>query len=141
MSLLRLDDRPRPVRLAVYLLLVGSCVGLVLRLVRAAVSHGPTSSGALIAAGIGWVVSVAVVLAVAYGRRWALTLYLLFVAWAVVSFPVELSVHPARGHAALAWDASTLVVCATAAILLLLPESRRWFAASAAAHGGRPAAS
>ena len=140
MKLLRLDGRPQLVRWAVYLLLANWCGSLLLGFVKASLHHGSTTSATLIVGVLVWLVAVCVVLAIAYARRWALILYVLFFVWAAVSLPIELSVRPRPGLPIRVWNGVSLIVDAIGIALLLLPESRRWFAASAAARRGRASA-
>jgi hypothetical protein len=139
-KLLRLDGRPQLVRWAVYLLLANRCGSLLLGLARASVHRGSTTLGMLIVVVFVWLVEVCVVLAIAYARRWALNLYVLFFVWAVVSVPIELSVRPRLGFPIRVWYGGSLIVDAVGIALLLLPESRRWFAACNAAQRGRRSA-
>ena len=130
MSFLRLEDRPQTVRWAVYLLLASLAAGLLFSLEGAIVHWGATTPATLVTPLIGWSLNLGLVLAIAWGRRWALILYIVFLVGGVAQFAVFGIGDP--GLPTLAWYA----VDAVAVVLLLLPESRRWFASSTAARRG-----
>lgn len=129
MSFARLQGRPRPVRWAVYLLLAGLAAGLLFSLEGAIVGRQANTPAILATTLIGWGLNLGLVLAIAWGRRWALVLYILFLVGGVAQVAV-FGVGPA--WPGLVWYA----LDAVAVVLLLLPESRRWFTTSTAARRG-----
>jgi hypothetical protein len=132
MQFLRLSNRPRPVRWAIWLLLGGNVVSLLLSLARAVVDSGSTTATSLILVVIGFtaVMDLGLVLAIACGRRWAFILYVVVFVGSLASFVSSVRVDLGEGLPVFTWYVLSSVVDAVGIALLLMPSARDWFTAS-----------
>ena len=140
MRFLRLNDRPQPVRWAIWLLLGSNVVSLLLSLVRAFVSSAAETVTTFLFVGLAAIVSLGLVLAIALGRRWAFVLYLLLFFGGLASLGSNLGVNLGQGLLVFTWYALSFVLDAVGIALLLMPSAREWFGApKAARRDGVPA--
>jgi hypothetical protein len=136
---LRLDDRPQPVRWAVWLILCNQLSSVLI--VTGRVLLGSERWTVLIPTAFGFVVFVGLALATANGRRWAFVLYGLAFLGGLASFALGLGAETELGLPVFTWHLLALVLDAAGIVLLLMPRSREWFAAAKAARRAGAAAS
>jgi hypothetical protein len=124
-NVLRLSDRPQPVRWAVYLLLATSIVGLVVTIF---------AYWSLLTLVFAFAV-IGLVYAIALGRRWAFILTAFLTLSGLIGLPISAHDYLARGIPMLVYAVAATAIDVLAVILLLMPSARRWFTASKAARG------
>jgi hypothetical protein len=124
--LVRLHDRPRSFRWAIYLMVADALVGLLVLVFGSGI---PVLAPVIVFLVALQLVQLALVFAIAVGRRWAFVVYGLWFLYDVVH--VSLNLHTYLGHALnFTWVAATLVVEAVAIVLLLTPRARAEFASA-----------
>jgi hypothetical protein len=131
---LRLSTRPPLVRWALWLLLADFMVSLLSSPLYYVFGHESLTLVALVFIPVFSLVWLGLVLAIAFGRRWAVVIYiLLFVGSGYVQLAADPSAGLAQGALAFIWGLLSLSIDTVAVALLLMPSSRAWFAASKAA--------
>jgi hypothetical protein len=116
--------RPAFVKVAIGLLVVNLIAGIVHNLLR---PH-PTWITLIAAVMVSAVVGGGICAAIAYGRRWALYIYVvLFVGGLLVLVVSAMDIH--NNPAGFAWNLTTTAVGAAALALLCSKSASRWFAA------------
>ena len=140
MRSIRLTEQPPTVRWGIYLLCADAIVGLLIFLF---------TSGALfleldlvVAFFLALqIVQLALVFAVATGRRWAFIVYVLWFLWGVVHVSLDLRVYLDSGALNFGWIVISLAIEGVGIALLLTPAARAWFESRQATRAGRePAA-
>ena len=137
----RLSNRPPQVRWAIYLLAADAIIGLLVLLFQliglGSVSGADMGAAFVVALQL---VQLALVFAIAIGRRWAVVVYVLWLLWGLVHVSLNLHTYLAAGALSFGWIVVQLVAEAVAVGLLLTPAARAWFASGGTATGGEPAA-
>ncbi len=137
---IRLAERPPAVRWGIYLLGADAIVSLLISLF---------TSGALfleldlvVAFFLALqIVQLALVFAVATGRRWAFIVYVIWFLWGVVHVSLDYRVYLDSGALNFGWIVISLVIEGVGIALLLTPAARAWFEARQATRAGsEPAA-
>ncbi len=126
-----LSDRPRSVRWAIYLMAADAVVSLLILAGEAAV-FGAFDLVVVFFLAV-QLVQLALVFAIAIGRRWAFVVYVVWFVYDLVQISLTLHTYLSHGVLAFAWVAATLAVEAVAIVLLLTPTARAWFASSSLA--------
>ena len=131
MRFLRLSDRPPSVRWATYLMVADAAVSLL-----AVLGEGVASQSldlAIVFLVVLQLAHLALVFAIAIGRRWAAVAYVLWFLYTVVNLSLNRHVYLSHGPLLIVWVAGSVAVEAIAIVLLVTPTARAWFASPSAA--------
>jgi hypothetical protein len=136
---IRLSQQPPTVRWGIYLLGADAIVGLVILLFTSGVLFlelEPVAAFVLVLQ----VVQLALVFALATGRRWAFVVYVLWFLWGVAHVSLDLRIYLDNGALDFGWIVISLVIEGVGIALLLTPAARAWFASRrATSDGSEPA--
>ncbi len=140
MRSIRLTEQPPTVRWGIYLLGADAIVALLILLFTSGALFLELDLVVAFVLAL-QIVQLALVFAVATGRRWAFIVYVLWFLWGVVHVSLDLRVYLDSGALNFGWIVISPVIEGVGIALLLTPAARAWFESRQAPRAGsEPAA-
>jgi hypothetical protein len=137
---IRLTEQPPTVRWGIYLLGADAIIGLLISLFTSGAWFLELDLVVAFFLAL-QIVQLALVFAVATGRRWAFIVYVLWFLWGVVHVSLDLRVYLDSGALNFGWIVTSLVIEGVGVALLLTPAARAWLESRQATRAGsEPAA-
>ena len=126
MRSIRLTEQPPTVRWGIYLLGADAIVALLILLFTSGALFLELDLVVAFVLAL-QIVQLALVFAVATGRRWAFIVYVLWFLWGVVHVSLDLRVYLDSGALNFGWIVISPVIEGVGIALLLTPAARAWF--------------